>query len=222
MPNITSALNELIRRIARREVNAKTRSTRRMTSQHRRDVATLKRQVATLMKTLSFLEEQERRRVANQPVAAAPPAAEGMRFRADGLRARRVRLGLSAEDFGRLLGVSAPTVYLWETGKVRPRAEQRVKLMSMRSLGKRDAQRRLQLLGVSVAAPRRTPYSQTAEEFVASLVKSKKAATSAQINEAWRNSGRPGKADNTLTRMVATGKLKRAKLTGQRGSRYSN
>ena len=36
----------------------------------------------------------------------------------------------------------------------------------------------------------------------------------------WR-SGRPGKADNALSRMVRDGKLRRMKLKDERGSRYS-
>jgi len=67
----------------------------------------------------------------------------------------------------------------------------------------------------------RSPYSETADEFIKSIVKSKKATTSSQITAAWRESGRPGKADNTLGRLVASRKLKRTKLTDQRGSRYS-
>src|SRR5688572_6640946 len=104
MPNLTTALNDQIRRLARREIAAQTRSTRRLTAQYRRDIAALKRHVAALQRSVAFLERQEKRRATTpQPLA---PKAEGTRFRADGLKSHRRRLGLSAEDFGRLVGAS--------------------------------------------------------------------------------------------------------------------
>jgi len=45
----------------------------------------------------------------------------GARFSARSVKAQRARLGLSAKDFGRLVGVSALTVHSWESGKSRPR-----------------------------------------------------------------------------------------------------
>jgi hypothetical protein len=63
-------------------------------------------------------------------------------------------------------------------------------------------------------------YPQTAEEFIASLVRSRKAGTSTEINAAWRNSRRPGKADNTLSRMVKMKRLGRQPVKKGRGSRY--
>ena len=147
MPNITSVLNDQIRRLARREINNQSRVVRRLTAQHRRDIAALKREVATLQKTVAFLERQEKRRVSSQP--SAPAKLEGIRFRADGLRSHRQRLGISAEDYGRLVGASGLSVYHWEAGKVRPRREQVAKLVGVRGLGKREAMKRLSLLNGS-------------------------------------------------------------------------
>src|SRR4051812_16996362 len=125
MANITTVLNDHIRRLARREINSQTRSTRRLTAQYRRDIAALKRQVSSLQKSVAFFERQEKRRHGHQPVLQK---VEGLRFRADGLKSHRRRLGLSAEQFGRLVGASGLSVYHWESGKVRPRQEQVVKL----------------------------------------------------------------------------------------------
>ena len=91
-----------------------------------------------------FLERQERLRIADQPVQSVP--VEGVRFRADGLRSHRKRLGISAGDYGRLIGASGLSVYHWEAGKSRPRQEFIAKLAAVRGLGKRDVQKRLQLL----------------------------------------------------------------------------
>src|SRR3954462_10486472 len=114
MPNLASALNGDLRRNARREITAQTKTTRRLTAQYRRDIAALKREMTSLRKKVAFLEAQEKRRVAERP---APPAVEGIRFRADGLRSRREKLGLSATDYGRLVGVAGLTIYQWEGGK---------------------------------------------------------------------------------------------------------
>ena len=222
MPNLASALNEQIRRLSRREITAQTKTDRRLTAQHRRDIAALKREVASLRKAVAFLAAQEKRRVAERP---APPAAEGIRFRADGLKSHRARLGLSAKDYGRLVGVAGLTIYQWEGGKARPRKAQLAKLAAVRGLGKREALKRLELLGGSgrkAPGRRRGPGGgPTAEQFVLSLLGTRKATTSGEINAAWRRAGRQGKADNTLSLMVKARKLKRAKLKDERGSRYS-
>ena len=144
MANLASLLNEQIRRLARRETRAQTQKTRRLTAQHRRDLAALKRQVASLARAIAFLEKQERRRVASPP---APQDAKGVRFSARSVKAQRARLGLSAKYFGRLVGVSALTVYSWESGKSRPRKKQLAALAAVRRLGKREARKRLEMIG---------------------------------------------------------------------------
>ena len=143
MANLLNLLNNRIRRLARREITAQTRKTRRLTAQHRRDLASLKRQVASLARTVAFLEKQEQRRVATPPV---PQDAKGVRFSARSVKAQRARLGLSAKDFGRLVGVSALTIYSWESDRSRPRKKQLAGLASVRRLGKREARKRLEMI----------------------------------------------------------------------------
>jgi DNA-binding transcriptional regulator YiaG len=60
--------------------------------------------------------------------------------------ALRARLGLSAKDFGRLVGVAGLTIYSWESGKSRPRQKQLAGLAAVRHLGKREAGKRLEML----------------------------------------------------------------------------
>lgn len=140
MANLHNVLNDHVRRLAKRETTASTRASRRLTAKHRRDIAALKRQVVTLRTSVAFLERQERRRVAGRPA----PQTEGLRFRVDGLKSHRCRLGISAEDYGRLVGASGLSIYNWESGKVRPRKEQITKLAAVRGIGKREAARRLE------------------------------------------------------------------------------
>src|SRR5436190_16367211 len=67
MSNLALTLNDHIRRLARREIKAETKTTRRLTALYRRDIAALKRQVASLRKTVTFLESQEKRHVGERP-----------------------------------------------------------------------------------------------------------------------------------------------------------
>ena len=66
------------------------------------------------------------------------------RFVPKGLRSHRARLGLSADEYGRLVGVSAQTIYSWEGETSTPRAALRASLAAVRGLGKREAHARLE------------------------------------------------------------------------------
>ena len=63
-------------------------------------------------------------------------------------------------------------------------------------------------------------YAQTAEQFVLALAQGK-GATTAEINRAWKDAKRVGRADNTLNKMVKAGLLKREKLAVGKGSTYT-
>ncbi len=79
-----------------------------------------------------------------------------VRFVAKGLRSTRERLGLSQADFGKLVGVSAQSIYNWESEKARPRGAQIAKLAALRGIGKREAAERLnQLAGGNGKARRK-------------------------------------------------------------------
>ena len=56
------------------------------------------------------------------------------------------RLGMSAEDFGKLLGVSSQSIYNWEHGTAKPRSALLDKLAVVRAIGKREALARLRSL----------------------------------------------------------------------------
>ena len=142
MPSVLPALNEHVRRLARREIRAETRRTKKASAQHRRDIAAIKRVVRELATRLRVVEK--RGAAANGPVLKVGDAsAENLRFRADGLRTHRSRLGLSAKDYGTLVGVSGLTIYHWEAGKAKPRRRQLPAIAAVRSLGKREALLRL-------------------------------------------------------------------------------
>ena len=142
MPNVMNTLNEQIRRLARREIRASIKATRKATSQYRRDIAALKREIAALRRSQAFLEKQEKRRRGASAVSTAA-SDKSLRFRADGMKTHRAKLGLSAADYAKLVGVSGLTIYHWESKKAKPRRSQLSKLASVRGLGKREAIKRL-------------------------------------------------------------------------------
>jgi DNA-binding transcriptional regulator YiaG len=143
MPNIGTVLREEITRLSRRESRSQVESTKKVTAQQRRDIALLKRQIAQLVRQVTLLS----RKVLGAPAEVSPGSiARPLRFSARGLRSQRKRLALSATDLGKLLGVSAQTIYNWEQGAAQPRGEQRGKLAALRGIGKREAGARLKQL----------------------------------------------------------------------------
>lgn len=62
----------------------------------------------------------------------------------------RKRLGLSAEDFGLLVGATGQSVYSWERGKSKPRPQNLVAIAALRGIGKREVAARLEPLKQAV------------------------------------------------------------------------
>lgn len=144
MPNIASALKAEIARIARKELRADVEPLRKASAQHRSAIAALKRQIAEL-----------ERRLKRAPKAASPAATESaadrqIRFSAERLKNHRAKLGLSAKDYGTLVGVSGLTIYKWESGNTRPRDSQLPAIAAVRALGKREVEAKL----ADAAAPK--------------------------------------------------------------------
>jgi DNA-binding transcriptional regulator YiaG len=143
MANYTQAFREEVMRLARKEVKSQTDALKRASSQYRRDVASLKREVSELSRKVAFLERQESKRV-SQPEEAQDP--EQVRFSPRWLHSHREKLGLSAADYGKLIGVTGQSIYMWERGQTKPRKSQLAKLAGIRGIGKREALKRLELL----------------------------------------------------------------------------
>jgi DNA-binding transcriptional regulator YiaG len=139
MPNIATVLKEEIARIARKELRRETETLHKAVARYRSDIAALKRRLAAAESVL--------KKGARSARAATTPGEEssdeGLRFRAAGLASHRKRLGLSAEAFGKLVGVSGQSIYAWESGKTRPRKSQMAAIAAVRSIGRREAAARL-------------------------------------------------------------------------------
>jgi DNA-binding transcriptional regulator YiaG len=134
MPNIAAVLKSEIARLAKKEAKAATGQLRRASVQYRSDIAKLKRLIGQQSREIVGLRKQQQ----GQP-QAAEETEENVRFSARSVRAQRRRLGLSALDYGKLVGVSGLTIYSWESGKSRPRKAQLAGFLAVRGIGKREA-----------------------------------------------------------------------------------
>src|SRR4030095_6192047 len=118
MPNVGTLLREEITRLSRRTLRGELAATKKASTQRRRQIAALKRQVVLLARQVLQLA----RRLPSGANAPHPDSrVQPIRFVAKGLRSHRERLGLSATDFGRVVGVSAQTIYNWEHEAAKPR-----------------------------------------------------------------------------------------------------
>ena len=157
MANLANALKEEIGRLARKEIRQQTAGTAKTMAQCEREIAGLKRRIDELQRKLSGQRTQSApgpavgKKTGGKKVAAAASESgdsadqksSRTRFSAKGLKTSRERLGLSADKYGKLIGVSGLSIYNWEQGKARPRESSIAALMSIRGIGKREAARRL-------------------------------------------------------------------------------
>jgi DNA-binding transcriptional regulator YiaG len=154
MPNLANVLKEEIARLARKEIRAQVGKTQKQVSEQRSQIAELKRVNADLNRRVNFLEKQEKQRLAQpaepkviiQTADGKEEPATTTRFSPKWLAKHREKLELSAADYAKLVGCSPLSIYKWEKGESTPRAKQREALASVRGLGKREAQQRLELI----------------------------------------------------------------------------
>ena len=132
MPNLAGTLKSEIRRLARKEVRASVMPLRRL-------VAGLRRRVAQQRKHISELERSLRRSAGNSHAAEAPEREDSqIRFSAEWVKAHRKKLKMSRRVYAKLIGVSAQSIFGWETGRTRPRRRALESWRKLRSTGVRE------------------------------------------------------------------------------------
>jgi DNA-binding transcriptional regulator YiaG len=150
MPNIASLLKEEIARISRKQSRSETEPLKKASAHYRSEIAQLKRRIQAL--------EQQIKRLGKSPGASgrggrasSSAAAESeedsgrqIRYSAKSLASQRKRLGLSAAALAKIIGVSALSIYKWESGNTRPRRKQIEAIAALRDMGRRDVQKRLE------------------------------------------------------------------------------
>lgn len=149
MPNIANVLKAEITRLARKEIRESCDAQRKLVTAQRSEIASLKRRVQALEAAIKHLSKgQSKSSKSPTPDAAttAPPNEGGLRFRAQGMAANRKRLGLSAADFGLLVGATGQSVYGWEAGKSRPKTDSLAAIAALRGIGRRAVEEKLAAL----------------------------------------------------------------------------
>ena len=120
---LAAGANKAIERQVMR-LQRQTRALRRTSLEHRRGIARLERGVSRMRDVQSGFNRS---------------AAGGPGIRPSEVRALRAKMGMTRERFARFLGVSPGSIFLWETGRARPRAGSAARLRqaaSTRSRGK--------------------------------------------------------------------------------------
>ena len=139
MPNLMKELKSEIVRLARKVIKREMVPARRLMAAHRALIAGLRRQVDAMQKELLAL----RRAVPGPGAAIQAKAAPEGRFwiSGKGVKTLRKRMGLTQAQFGKLVGVSVPTIVNWEkaNGKVEIRRKATMaRLQELKGKGKRE------------------------------------------------------------------------------------
>lgn len=152
MSNLAAALRQEITRLARKEARSLIKPLHRATASARKVIAKLKRENASARADIARLIRQ-------MPVGVVPRVTESepskARFSAASVKAQRKRLALSAANLGKLVGVTAHTIYSWEHGASRPRTAQLAAFSAVRGIGKVEANARLEALRVKAPKGRK-------------------------------------------------------------------
>ena len=137
MSNVMKELKSEISRLAKKEAKAVVSPVQKASANYRGLIAGLRKQVDALQKEVSSLKRAMPK--AEKALTATEP--EG-RFwiTGKGVKAMRKKTGLTQEKFGKLVGVSVPTVVNWEKakGKLNLRKATAGALQGLRGKGKRE------------------------------------------------------------------------------------
>jgi DNA-binding XRE family transcriptional regulator len=135
MTTFANQLKSEIAPIAKKEARLRTQQLKKASAQHRSDIAALKRNIAALEVTVKKLSKSQHKPV----LKIEEELTTALRFRAGGFATLRKKYDLSAEQMGKLIGVSAQSVYHWESEKSCPRASQLPAIAAVHKLTKKQA-----------------------------------------------------------------------------------
>lgn len=157
MSDIARVLKEEIQRLARRQVRAALGPIRRDTVRLKKLVVGLRREVVALSRANSQLVKKVAPVVAVKETEELTQKAATLRPTSKSIGRLRARLGLTQEQFGQLLGVSGQSVVQWaaKDGRIRLRRSTLSALAGIQGIGKREAWRRLEAMGVTRRVARR-------------------------------------------------------------------
>ncbi|MDP3812179.1 MAG: transcriptional regulator [Hydrogenophaga sp.] len=155
MNTFADSLKKEIARVARKELREEIAALRKSSGLQRSEIATLKKQLKGVQAQVNKLAKgraahvpSSSREVKTSDAAEQPRLKPGRKvvFSAERLKTQRARLGFTQEQMGKLLDVSALSIWKWESGGAAPRAARVPSILERIALGKREA---LAVLGTS-------------------------------------------------------------------------
>lgn len=143
------SLKREIARIARKEMRDEIAALRKSSQGHRSEIAVLKKQIKGMQIQVNKLGRLSHSTASKKLSAKVNPFREEgdvrvkpgrkVTFTADRLKTQRAKLGFTQEQMGKLLEVSALSIWKWESGGAAPRASRVPAILQRLSLGKREA-----------------------------------------------------------------------------------
>lgn len=141
MPKFANQSKGEVSRPAKKKVKDRTRSLKKAFAAFPSEMACIERLLTELDVLLKKMNKETSRSKAVE--RSEDNSGVRLRFRAAGFATLRKKLGISAAEMGKLLEVSAQSVYNWETGKTKPRASQLEAISTVRKMGKRGVTAKL-------------------------------------------------------------------------------
>ena len=131
MSTFQQSLKSDIIRLARHEIKQAVKSLKSTMARNRHVIASLKVQIATLSKQATKPVEPTVPGVSDKELKKA-------RFSGKLIRSLRTKLGLTRDQFGKLVGVTGYAVIPWETNQCRPNALRQKAIVALRKMGRRE------------------------------------------------------------------------------------
>ena len=136
MSDIKTVLREMVVRLAKHEVNIKVRPLEKKIKEMNLAGRQMQKLIDRQQKEISALSKNI---PSDDKIKTLPPEAlEKSRLSPKLISVLRKKLKLTGHEFAKLLGASSNAVFRWESGKSKPRSAYRAKIISLRSMGKRE------------------------------------------------------------------------------------
>ena len=158
MSNVVKILKAEIARISKKEAKSATQVIGKSNIWLRKTVSDLKKRLVLLEKENKRLVVAIKKFQVEQSQKPDQEEGKKARFTSKGILALRNRLRLSQADFGKLVGTTAHSVYLWEKkiGALNLRDKTKAAILSVRVLGAREAKEKLAEFGKKMKTGRKT------------------------------------------------------------------
>ena len=155
--NIGAVLKAEIARVARKEIRTSTEGLQKNSAAHRADIAALKRRLAALEHFVKHMAKALKAEEFLAPVEVKENMGPQYRFSPRRFANLRNKIGFSARQMGRLMDVSQDVIYAWEKGKVKPNAEQLLRIVATRGIDREAALEAIGEAAPAAGAKKSTP-----------------------------------------------------------------